>query len=430
MQQNYHSANVTSERVSANQGTVETTQKPHIKVVATGLDSPGKLSFGPNGALYVTEAGRGGTGASIPSPDQPGAFVSYGATGAITRIQKGVVKQVVTGLPSLALPDGSAATGVSDIEFDAARNAYAIVGLGGNPASRDSILKVPDFSQLIAIDKFDGGASWTRLKDFGAYEQTNNPDGLVPDTNLYSLLIKDNTAYVVDAAGNDLLSQRAFGGEITTKAVFPTRTTTDPLTGQEVVRQAVPTSVAADPDGALYVGELTGFPFQQGIANVYRIGAGGQPKVYAKGFTNIIDLAFDKSGGLYVLEYDADGILNGSNAGALIYVSPNGKTRTTIAHKELTNPTGLALGANGDVYISNKSSVVGQGEVLRLRSPNAASHSKPEHNRVERTEFNLGSSAPRSARLFGDRGAFDYSHNMGDELNSNVNVTGLFHSKF
>ncbi|WP_193199790.1 ScyD/ScyE family protein [Nostoc sp. MG11] len=346
--------------------TVKTPQISEIEVLASGLDSPRKLSFGPDGALYVAEAGRGGTGASVPSPSQPDASLFYGATGAITRIQNGVAEQVVTGLPSLALPDGSDASGVSDIEFDAYGNAYAIVGLASNPANRDDVLQVPDFSQLIAIGNFDGGASWTRLRDFGAYEQNNNPDGQDVITNLYDLLIKDNTAYVIDAGANDLLYQRAFGGEVTLKTVFPIRTTTDPLTGEAVVRQPVPTSVAVGPDGALYVGELTGFPFQAETAQVYRINEEGQPEVYAGGFTNIADITFDDAGGLYVLEYDADGILNGSDAGALIYVSPDGKTRTTIADDELTNPTGLEIGADGDIYISNKGFVAGQGEVLRL----------------------------------------------------------------
>jgi hypothetical protein len=346
--------------------TVKTSQISQIEVLASGLDSPRKLSFGPDGALYVAEAGRGGTGTSIPSPSQPGASVFYGATGAITRIQNGVVERVVTGLPSLALPDGSDAAGVNDIEFDAYGNAYAIVGLGSNPANRDNILQVPDFSQLIAINNFDGGASWTRLSDFGAYEQNNNPDGQNVDTNLYDLLIKDNTAYVVDAGANDLLSQRAFSSEPTLETVFPTYATTDPLTGEAVVRQSVPTSVTVGPDSALYVGELTGFPFEAETAKVYRINAEGQPEVYAGGFTNIADLAFDKSGGLYVLEYDADGILNGNDAGALIYVSPDGKTRTTILDDELINPTGLEIGSDGDIYISNKGFLAGLGEVLRL----------------------------------------------------------------
>ncbi|MBW4429641.1 MAG: ScyD/ScyE family protein [Nostoc desertorum CM1-VF14] len=346
--------------------TVKTLQISQIEVLASGLDNPRKLSFGSDGALYVAEAGRGGTGISIPSPSQPGASVFYGATGAITRIQNGVVERVITGLPSLALPDGADAAGVNDIEFDAYGNAYAIVGLGSNPANRDNILQVPDFSQLIAINNFDGGASWTRLSDFGAYEQNNNPDGQNVDTNLYDLLIKDNTAYVVDAGANDLLSQRAFSSEPTLETVFPTYTTTDPLTGEVVARQPVPTSITLGPDSALYVGELTGFPFQAETAKVYRINAEGQPEVYAGGFTNIADLAFDKFGGLYVLEYDADGILNESDAGALIYVSPDSKTRTTILDDELINPTGLEIGSDGDIYISNKGFLAGQGEVLRL----------------------------------------------------------------
>ncbi|MFB2895410.1 ScyD/ScyE family protein [Aerosakkonemataceae cyanobacterium BLCC-F50] len=345
--------------------TLETPRVSEIEVLASGLDSPRKLNFGPDGALYVAEAGRGGTGASIPSPSQPGAFLFYGATGAITRIEDGVAERVVTGLPSVALPDGSDASGVNDIEFDAYGNAYAIVGLASNPTNRDNLLQVPDFSQLIAIDNFDGGASWTRLRDFGAYEQNNNPDGQDVVTNLYDLLIKDNTAYVIDAGANDLLSVRAFGGEVTLEAVFSSSTTIDPLTGESVVIQPVPTSVAVGPDDALYVGQLTGFPFQRETAKVYRINAEGQPEVYAEGFTHIVDLAFDNCGGLYVLEYDADGLLDGSDAGALIYISPDGKTRTTLTD-ELINPTGLEIGSDGDIYISNKGFIAGQGEVLRL----------------------------------------------------------------
>jgi hypothetical protein len=359
---------------------------PQIEVLAKNLDGPRGLTFGPDGALYVTESGRGGPGASIPSPSIPGAVLSYGATGAITRIQAGDVERVVTGLPSLALPDGSDASGVSDIEFDAYGNAYAIIGFAGNPALRDSVIQVPDFSQLIEIENFDGGADWTRLADLGAYEQANNPDGQDVNTNLFDLLIEDNKAYVLDAGGNDLLSLRAFGGgEPTLETVFPTRPAINPATGEEIVQQSVPTAITVGPDGAFYVGELTAFPFQQGNARVYRLDPEGNPEVYAEGFTNIIDLAFDSSGGLYVLEYDADAILTGGETGALIYVSADGSTRTTIADDELTNPTGLTLDTNGDIYISNKGFIAGQGEVLRIRPEKVSSNPDPLYDQVAHT---------------------------------------------
>ena len=340
-----------------------------FEVLASGLNSPRGLSFDPHGVLYVTEAGSGGDGASIPSPSAPGARLFYGETGAISRIQNGVVERVVTGLPSLAMPDGSDASGIQDIEFDACGNAYAVIGLAGNPNDRDTILNVPDFGTLVSIDAFDGGSSWTRLADLAAYESTNNPDGGDTVSNLYDLLIQDSTAFVIDAGGNDLFSLNTDGSDLTLETVFPARTTTDPITGEEVTYQSVPTAVAIGPDGAFYVSQLTGFPFLEGAANIYRIDANGVPEVYADGFTNVVDLAFDRSGGLFVLEYDADGISSGNSTGALVYLPPEGNTRFTITSDDLITPTGLAIGPDNDIYISNKGFIAGEGEVLRLDNP-------------------------------------------------------------
>ena len=101
-------------------------------------------------------------------------------------------------------------------------------------------------------------------------------------------------------------------------ATFPNRTV-----GADTFDE-VPTSVQRGPDGALYVGQLTGFPFIPGAANVYRVGRHGHVSVAATGFTNIIDIAFDKWGRLYVLEIFKNGLLSGDPTGALIRVSRNG----------------------------------------------------------------------------------------------------------
>ncbi len=111
-----------------------------LNVIASGLDSPRGLTFAPDGSLYITEAGRGGTGACIPAPGAgaSGLVMCYGATGAVTRIQNGIQERVVTGLPSVAIsipefPVSFDATGPHDIQFDATGKAYVVVGLGSSP---------------------------------------------------------------------------------------------------------------------------------------------------------------------------------------------------------------------------------------------------------------------------------------------------------
>ena len=43
---------------------------PTVKVFATGLNSPRGLKFGPDGNLYVAEAGLGGTNSTVGTCDQ------------------------------------------------------------------------------------------------------------------------------------------------------------------------------------------------------------------------------------------------------------------------------------------------------------------------------------------------------------------------
>jgi len=128
--------------------------------------------------------------------------------------------------------------------------------------------------------------------------------------------------------------------------------------------------VAVGPDGSYYVGQLTGFPFPVGGANVYRVPEqGGAPDVYAEGFTAIIDVAFGPDGSLYVLEIAKNGLLaafiDGDWTGALIRVAPDG-TRTEIGAGTLFAPGGVAVGTDGAIYVTNNSIFSGTGEVVRI----------------------------------------------------------------
>lgn len=350
----------------------------NYEVLASGLDSPRGITFGPDGALYVTEAGRGGAEPCIPPP--AGSVSSgpcYGETGAITRIQNGISQRVVTDLPSLASsPEGVVAYGIQDIAFDSTGNPYAIIGYAGDPNLRSSVIGNSDFAQLFAINNLNGGASLTRLADLGAYEAANNPDNDDVVSNPYAFLIQDGKAFIVDAGANDLLNVGLDGSGLAVQSVFSKRLITNPASGANIPLQSVPTSIAIGPDKALYVGEFTGAPYPAGQARIYRINSNNQPEVYLDGFTNINDLAFDSKGNLYVLEFSANQITDPNRIiGDLIRVDPDG-TRTTIADG-LVTPTALALGSDGAIYVANKGYKFGEGEILRI-VPKNDSTSVPE----------------------------------------------------
>jgi hypothetical protein len=104
-----------------------------ITQVMSGLDNPRHLAFGPEGGLYVAEAGRGGSG---PCLFIRGATQCAGSTGAISRLWKGVQNRIVTGLPSYAAAGGGGASGPHAVSLLGRGTAYVTIGLGGNLATR------------------------------------------------------------------------------------------------------------------------------------------------------------------------------------------------------------------------------------------------------------------------------------------------------
>jgi hypothetical protein len=362
-------------------------------VVASGLDSPRGVSFGPDGALYVAEAGEGGEGP--PCYQHPTLGTScYGLTGGVTRIDltAGTSERVMDQLPSaLAATD---ILGPSDVAVGDTGELFVTIGLGTDPALRAGLgSPYTDLVGWVTSNTLDA-----QIADISGFELANNPDGDQPGSrvasNPNSLALKDGAILVADAGANTML--RVEDGAITVVAVFPIRFVDEPpsppdpeespsATGaspdqsstallaspsgspgaEQIPMQPVPTSVAIGPDGAAYVGLLTGYPFPVGGASVMRIENDRPPTVYAEGFTNVIDLAFGPDGTLYVLEIAHNGLLTADGVGGLWSVQPGGGDPVFLTD-ELLWPGGVAVDSDGAVYVAQCTVCPNEGTVVRL----------------------------------------------------------------
>ena len=341
---------------------------PGVVTVMGGLNNPRGLTFAPNGALYVAEAGRGSATSGCFGTSPPAACtcaaaaeltsqrVCYGPTGSISRLRKGVQERIVTGLPSYANAAGRA-EGPNDIAMLGSGNAHVTIGLETSPLLRNTVsITRPAFAGFGRVARVTQDNEWWFIADIGAYEAEFNPDPRIVDSNPFGLLAIPGGLIVVDAGGNSLLRVAA-NNDVSLLAVMP-------QVPQATSRDAVPTSVVLGPDGAYYVGVLTGVPWVDGSAGVYRLVDGIAPQPFRTGFKAIIDIAFDVLGNLYVLQH-LSGAGPPHGLGLLIRLSADGSARDTLI-RNLDRPTSVAIGPDSKIYIAHLGLSVGSGEVLRI----------------------------------------------------------------
>ncbi|MEO7422916.1 MAG: ScyD/ScyE family protein [Ornithinibacter sp.] len=340
----------------------------HLAVVATGLDNPRQLSFDRRGNLYVAEAGRGGDGPCMAGPE--GGTVCFGRTGAITRITtKGSQSRVLTGLPSLAgQGTGEQATGPTDVSIVGTRRLVFTLGLGADPAVRDDKPALAEMGTL--REAWMWSTHSTLVADIAAHEGSTNPIA-DPDSNPGGFSATGGNYVVADAGGNTVLKTNR-SGKITTIAVLQDQLADAPPflglpAGTKIPSQAVPTSVTKGPDGALYVSQLTGFPFQPGLANIYRIDHRDRVSVYASGLTNVTDLAFGPEGVLYAVELASEGLLSGP-FGSLVAIPAGGGSSHIVVEGGLFAPYGVAI-TGRTAYVTTGSVAPGAGQVVAIPLP-------------------------------------------------------------
>jgi hypothetical protein len=331
---------------------------PPPAVVMSGLDAPRGLAWGPEGGLYVTEAGN----TTIAGPCAPVARGTncYSGTGAITRLWRGKQERVASGLPSLVNPSLNDISGPQHLSCRGRGNLAVTIGWGAAPAARAGLGDLGTlFGALLAVHP---SGEWKVVADVSAFEGAENPAGGPIDSNPYGVLDEAGETFVTDAGGNALLRVAA-NGAVSLVAIFPALDVpAGPFNPPFVRSDAVPTSVTRGPDGVLYVSTLTGAPFLPGVASIYRVVPGQQPEVYASGFTEVTDVDWGRDGSMYVLQYASLPFFGGP--GSVIRVAPDG-SRTTVVSGHV-HPTAVRVGADGALYVTNNGDQAAIGEVLRI----------------------------------------------------------------
>jgi hypothetical protein len=367
---------------------------PKATVIASGLDQPKKVTIEPDGALLVALSGDGVAPKSCTGADE---LSCRDISGSIDEISPaGKVDRLISGLTSISSGhDDPQATGpvearlvggtVEVLYQDLDLNSTTGVTLFG----RSSLL-----GDLVA---YSGSGRHVQAQ-LGPYEATDDPAGSGSGTAVkygyesainsdpYSFVPYRGGYAIADAGANDVLFLSGTG-HLGVLGVLPTISERaaagsfghSQKKAIEARAQAVPTSIAVGPDGALYVGELGGSPSDRGTSAVYRIVPGHRATVFSRGFTAIGDLAFDHQGRLLVLELDQRGLndpgLNDGDpaSGEIIRVGSDGR-KTTLVESGLDFPTGLAVGPGDTLYLSEfglDSATAGGhgGEVVRLTLP-------------------------------------------------------------
>src|ERR1700733_1941054 len=343
-------------------------------VVASNLEGPRGLRFGPDGYLYVAEAGTGGTTSTVgkctqvPGPPGGPGPDTGGLTARISKVSpSGKVTTVASGFPSVTIGPGgvNGTIGVADVVF-LDGDLYALIGGGGcshgNPKNPSGIARVNIKT-----------GNWQLIADIGAWLKTHpakyeSADDFEPDGTLYSMIAHDGKLLTVEPNHGQVISVTT-SGEI--KQVID-------ISASE--GHIVPTSIAVR-DGSLFVGNLNLFPIDPQWARILSISkseddfnnappglepARGYRIVSSKaGFTTVVAVDFGPDGLLYALELSDGAGLPTPGLGKVVRVLHSGAIEDVVTN--LSVPAGMIFGPDRKLYVSNFGAApAGAGQILRF----------------------------------------------------------------
>ena len=123
-------------------------------------------------------------------------------------------------------------------------------------------------------------------------------------------------------------------------------------------------------DKNFYVGNLDTFPIKDGSSKILKITPSGVVTTVYINLSDIVGLAFDSTGRLYVLENTTGNPFPTPGTGMIVRV--DGKNNYTTIASGLSLPTAMTFGPDGNLYVSNLGfgpPPVGAGQVLKVVVP-------------------------------------------------------------
>lgn len=335
---------------------------PSVTTYATGLTNPRGLAFGPDGHLYVAEAGVGG--GQVPADIDPGCptnvniYSPYtaGYSGRVTRVlADGTTEIVADNLPSMTDAYGGS-YGPTDVAFVGGA-LYVLIEMGGCshalPEDLPAILRVnPDGS----TDNVANLNAWLANNPPNFIKDTDpSTTDLEPDGVFHSMIADGRYLYVVETNRGMLLR-------------------VDPRSG--AIERVYDMSID-DAEHNPIVMTRRGNHFFVGT-----FGEDGGPAELAKfdmGFTSytlpfqslnpIVGLAWrgDRLFGVEIFPYDNPWTTDTAN---LVAFDRRTGVRTEVLTGFASLPNGLVTGPDGALYTSNWAISYapggGDGSVLRI----------------------------------------------------------------
>lgn len=315
--------------------------------VISDLNEPRGLLVTGDGSICVAEAGFVD---EVPADAATAGRIDT-TTGSIScRGPDGAVERLIDGLAYVNYVTSGVSTGPADVAELGGRT-LVLIGESFGPGSRT-------LSEVRA-----DGRGLTLVADLLAFAREQYPDALTDGlvlSNPFAMLYQEGQErfLVTDGATGHVLSVGLDGAIDVYSRVE----------GHYVV-----TGIASDPGGTVHVASFSPLPHAEGAGAILQLDADGRATPVAEGLTMPIDLAFDRTGRMLVLEFaggSADDPYGGAPGRVLrLSRSESGWSAPEILIDGLEHPTALAVLDDGGILVSVRGafSEPGSGEVVRVQ---------------------------------------------------------------